>query len=337
MYMIRKATNNVQPEISFVIPIFNLKEYISKNVESLIKIDFIDIEMIYVDDGSTDRSYEILSTYLNDPRIRIYKKENSGCAQTRNYGLNLANGKNIIFLDGDDYIDPETFENIYQRHQELNLDILIWGYKAINLNGRILYENSSKYEMGIGHVMKGTDFLLKYECPETVWMQMYRAEFLKVNCLEFINELRYGEDTNFIPRAIYYANRIGFSDQQPIYYLIRENSTVRTKSIEKSYCSLKSGEILKEFKQFIVEDLTVKKRFDSIINREYSNCIHYAVEYDYPLKELFKDENLRQKIFYNLDQAEGLKYKIAHIMLRLKLYSPYKMIYKKHTISIEGS
>ena len=317
----------MQPEISFIIPVYNLENYIAQNIQSLINIKSINIEMLYVDDGSTDKSYELLSKYLGDHRIKVFKKQNGGIAQARNYGLERALGKFVIFLDGDDYIETKVFEKLYHEHIRVDLDILIWGYEAVNSRGETIYQNKNRYEIEVSNSISGTDFLAEYECPETVWMQMYRSDYLNKHCLKFVDELRHEEDTNFIPRALYFAEMICISSEKPIKYLIRENSTSRTKSLERCYNSLLSGELLKNFNKAQVSDERVRKRIDSIANRGYSNCVHYAVENNIPLDQLLSDMALRDSLFNHFRETEGIQYKIALILLKLKFYKTYKTLY----------
>ncbi len=179
----------------------------------------------------------------------------------------MASGKYIVFLDGDDYINTTLFENLYKAYSKLEPDILIWGYKAFDYNGKILYENKIKYECINNKMINGKDYLINYDCPETVWMQMYRLGFLKENRLEFSIELKHNEDTNFIPRVLYYAKKIALSQERPICYVIRENSISHVRSVERCYYSLLSGKLLNKFNISKVAEVKVKSKMDKIVNR----------------------------------------------------------------------
>lgn len=115
------------PMLSVIIPVYNIENYISECLDSLISQTFTNIEIICVDDDSTDNSLNILTEYsIKDQRIIILKQEYNGQSFARNQALNIANGKYVYFLDGDDYIDVNTFEKCISMLEQKDLDIIFF-------------------------------------------------------------------------------------------------------------------------------------------------------------------------------------------------------------------
>ena len=112
--------------ISVIVPVYNVENYIVECISSIINQTYKNIEIIVVNDGTKDSSIEKL-TSINDNRIVIYTKENGGLSSARNYGLNFAHGKYVIFIDSDDYLDVHMLEVLYTNLINSNSDISICG------------------------------------------------------------------------------------------------------------------------------------------------------------------------------------------------------------------
>ena len=122
-------------KISVIIPVYNCKMYLRQCIESVINQDEKNIEIILVDDGSTDGSSSICEEYAKkDKRITFVHKKNEGVSVARNVGLKNAKGKYIAFVDADDYINPKTYSKAFEHMEKNNLDLLIWNY-SFDKNG----------------------------------------------------------------------------------------------------------------------------------------------------------------------------------------------------------
>ena len=132
-------------EISVLIPSHNVEKYIRECLDSIVNQTFEDMEIICVDDGSTDSTLNILNEYaLKDSRMRVYEnKENKGVGYTRNYLLSLAKGKYIYFMDSDDYLELDAFEKIYKLAEEKRLDMAL--FKVQHFNDKTKKEFESTY------------------------------------------------------------------------------------------------------------------------------------------------------------------------------------------------
>ncbi len=103
-----------KPKVSIIVPVYNVENYLDRCLDSLINQSFDDIEIICINDGSTDNSLSILKDYeKKDARVKIINKDNSGVSDCRNNGINVANGEYIVFVDSDDWIDVNMIETMY--------------------------------------------------------------------------------------------------------------------------------------------------------------------------------------------------------------------------------
>lgn len=199
-------------KISIIVPVYNVAEYLPRCLESCIRQTLHDIEIICVDDGSTDNSLEILRHYARmDNRILVIHQENKGLPGARNTGLAAAHGDFIMFLDSDDYYAPNACERVWVETKEAPTDIVIFGTEVVpaypqpeewyawtlhtrtqrfwNFSPEVLFENPS--------------------AKPFVWRQAFSAELLKNTGIVFDESLRYGEDVIFqmkiFPQATHFA------------------------------------------------------------------------------------------------------------------------------------
>lgn len=127
--------NNIKP--SFIVPAYNVSKYIKKCVDSILSCNMKDIEVIVVDDGSTDDTLEILNKY-NDDRLKIISKQNGGASAARNDGINASSGEFLAFIDGDDFIDTADYEAVYEYAKILMPILLLWIFiRIIKINKSI--------------------------------------------------------------------------------------------------------------------------------------------------------------------------------------------------------
>ena len=128
------------PKISVIVPVYNVKEYLSRCVDSILAQTFSDFELLLIDDGSKDRSAQICGDYaIRDTRIRVFHKENGGVSSARNVGLDNAHGEYVIFSDSDDYYCmDDCLEQLYNVARNNHLDIVRGEYIAVDKNGNEL-------------------------------------------------------------------------------------------------------------------------------------------------------------------------------------------------------
>ena len=131
------------PAISIIIPVYNTKIYLKKCLDSVINQTFKDIEIICIDDGSTDGSLDILQSYAKqDKRFVILKQEHKGAGEARNNGMNIAKGKYIQFLDSDDWFELNMLENMYNNAEKYSTDILVCSSRKVDDSGNIIEKDN---------------------------------------------------------------------------------------------------------------------------------------------------------------------------------------------------
>lgn len=134
----------MKPLISVIVPIYNVEKYLPRCVESILGQTYENLELILVDDGSTDRSGEICDTYLKkDKRIKVLHKANGGLSDARNAGIEIAHGKYFSFVDSDDYIAVNMLERLYDGAISENADLTICGFQAVDESGTPIVNMSS--------------------------------------------------------------------------------------------------------------------------------------------------------------------------------------------------
>ena len=129
-------------KVSIIVPVYNVEKYLKKAVESTLNQSYEKLQIILINDGSTDESGKICDKYKQkDSRIEVIHKENGGLSDARNKGLDIANGKYIMFLDSDDFFEKDAVEIMYRKIEEKNADFVIGNYINTEPNGK-KWENS---------------------------------------------------------------------------------------------------------------------------------------------------------------------------------------------------
>lgn len=217
-------------KVSVIIPIFNAEKYLRKCVDSVLAQTLDDFEIILVDDGSTDGSPNICDEYAKRPNVTAIHQMNSGASCARNAGIMNATGEYIAFVDADDYIVPQMYEEMYRVAKEAEVDIVFCNFVTIDENG----ENEMK---GISYMpadeklnnSKMRKLLCKEESYRMLWFpwkSIYRKSLILNYSIVFQNG-NIGEDTLFNLNAILYAKNCWFIDKAYYYYVQVRGSITR--------------------------------------------------------------------------------------------------------------
>ena len=212
------------PKVSIIVPIYNVEGYIEKCLETLINQTLEDIEVILVNDGSTDNSELIAKKFFEKypGKIVYLEKENGGLSDARNYGIPYAKGEYIAFLDSDDYVEKNMYEEMYELAKRENSDMVqcnfYWEYPDKNKRKIAdLKEYSGKKEM-----------LVKTRVE--AWNKLIRREILIRNSeIRFPKGLRY-EDVEFTYKLVPYVEKVSILNKPFIHYIQRGNSISNTQN-----------------------------------------------------------------------------------------------------------
>lgn len=223
---VKEHIENVK--VSVVVPVYNTEKYLAKCLLSLIKQSLRDIEIIVVNDGSTDNSLKIISEFQNsDFRIKVLNQENQKQGVARNNGTKIATGEYIGFVDSDDWVDLDFFEKLYLSAKKYDSDIALATNVRVGKNKIKKRLNIEKEEFVVG-LQEKLDIAkqVKNPCPTN---KIYRQSLLKNNNIVWPEGV-YCEDKLFTMQAVYYANGIVTVPDVQYYYYRNSDSTVNNKA-----------------------------------------------------------------------------------------------------------
>lgn len=254
-------------EISVILPVYNSENYIKECLDSLLSQTFKDIEILCIDDGSTDGSLNILKDIeKTDSRITVITQENIGVAKTRNNGLNLVKGNYVYFMDSDDCLDKNAFKKLHDNITSNRSDFCIM--KVIFVNG------SEEYKFPAFDIDKEfdkvnfNDFTFTYRDVKShvlndlfaPWLKLYSAEFLKSNDDFTFPEIKSYSDAPFHVKTMLNASRISFVPEYLYYYRENDGSLVHSSSNTINFFRLSD----------IIEDYLVKNDFIDEFTDEFA-------------------------------------------------------------------
>lgn len=221
--------------LSIVVPVYNIEDYVAPLLDSLLNQSDQQFEVIVVDDGSTDHTYNKVESVLSKhPGLyyRILRTENHGVSAARNKGLSEAIGKYVLFLDGDDYASTNLVEQIYEHTRIQEPEIICWGYNLVRENKSTIVSFTSKLNAFTGVEALHHIFVQK---SLRVWTGSvaFRREFLLENGLKYTERCVNGEDQEFIYKALSRASQVITLPDVLSYYLQRGSSISNTYNVKK--------------------------------------------------------------------------------------------------------
>ena len=214
--------------LSIIIPVYNLENYIKKCLDSILDSNIMHYEVICINDGSTDGSQLILSSYSHHPNITIISQPNMGVSATRNLGISKANGKYIWFIDGDDFVESSGVTIAISKLSQ-DPDLLYLSYDCI-------IEGASNDDGNINNIrvdksMLVEEFLGSYYGGQGMpWSFIIRRSIVLSHSLRFDTSIKYYEDEQFIYKVISRSRSIISTSALIYHYLIRPSSALRTSS-----------------------------------------------------------------------------------------------------------
>ncbi len=300
--------------VSVIIPIYNVEQYLKKCLDSVVNQTYKNLEIILIDDGSTDSSYDICKQYQNnDSRIRLFHINNSGQSNARNLGIKESTGDYLYFADSDDYLHEDLISFCMEKIEQNRLDTIMFNYTHVFSNGKE-YEERPFSEISIDLTNQKsrmyfiTNIFLPYKCGFEVWNRLYSAKVIKNNNLSFpIYKPVLGEDVCFNLKYLMYSRKALVTNKRLYYYRHREGSTiskVKDKNILERYVQISSD----------VFDLISKNEEKSYIARHYY-LIHILLLYHELMNESLKSQRI---IIKHLSNKKAFR-----LMLNLSLTKFY--------------
>ena len=226
--------------VSIIVHVYNAERYLARCIESILNQSYKNIEVILINDGSTDKSGEICDYYSSkDKRVKVIHQKNSGPSVARNKGIDIAKGKYIQFVDSDDYIEYNMTELLVNEMKN-NVDLVLCGYRKIykDSKGKLIIKNNNAYKKTniskdefldiFGKIFK--NYYISY-----IWNKLYVTDIIKKNNIYFDSKIGWGEDFIFNFSYLNYCNKFSIIDDLLYNYIQYNYNSITSNFNEESY------------------------------------------------------------------------------------------------------
>ena len=291
--------------VSIVVPVYNMGDKIKKCVSALLSQTYMNLEIILVDDGSKDDSYErCVELSREDARVIVIHTENQGSGPARNEGIAVAQGKYIYFPDADDYLEPEAIEIVEKRARETGADIVVFGYKCVGTSGKLLSEKkypcltvpAKEIRMNYSEYYSESGARTVQGAP---WNKFFDIEVIKKYGLTYPS-LRRHQDEGFIARYVDKSSKITFMEEILYTYYVNDLKRQWDK-YPVGYIDSVEGLFKERQANILIWDASDKKTHDLAYNEYICNFIK-ALELSFSPKFRF---TMRERIQWIKDRAEN--------------------------------
>lgn len=296
-------------DVSVIIPVYNSERYLPECIESLIRQTLQACEFIFINDGSTDRSLEILEKYQQcDERIKIYNQENQGVSAARNYGIQLAKGKYIGFVDSDDMIEADYFNTLYQTAKSNDCDLVFCDWKCNEENNK----SDSLFSFKVNEVLDKYyieefiyPYFLQYDNMNSIWNKLYLKKIIDEHKIKFPQGMKLGEDAIFNHKFFTYTNTVYYLNYNGYFYRDCEGSATRSLDKHDYFASSISSfkYYLEEYNHWGIsydelEKLKFTKLINNVLNLSYmyllpNKNMRFIHKYQY-VNKMIKNRELQQ-------------------------------------------
>lgn len=315
------------PSVTVVVAVYNIERYIEKCIQSIITQTWNEMEILLIDDGSTDGSGTICDRYAEtDDRIRVIHKVNGGLSDVRNVGLKEASGTYLLYVDGDDYIAPVCVERAVECAERHGAEVVIFDYQEIEEStGRI--ENWSM-KMPREQKLTAEEYPALLIATPCAWNKLYRKSLWERCGLQYPVGRVY-EDLTVTPQLLINAESVVYMESEPLYhYILREGSIMRSQNFKKSLDNRKAAleDVMTYFKKRGVFDTFQNEleylMFEQVYFVPTKEVIYYDVRNEYR-------DKFRQYVFGIFPKADKNPYvrqwlskkdKLLLFLMKRKIY-----------------
>lgn len=231
-----------KPLISVIIPVYNVEQYLQQCLDSLLRQTYQNFELILVDDGSLDNSWEIMQDYAKkDTRVRLFRKENGGVSSARNFGLEIAKGDYIAFVDSDDFVAEQYLEGLYWALDKENAKLAVCKFAQVDETAEPTFELFWELPKIRREIVTKQDYVYggATTCSQC-WRALYHRDLLKD--IRFDSEIYIGEDTIFFLQAFLKAEKFAYINEKLYFYRKCEDSSYRHDFTMKQYTEVLAWE-----------------------------------------------------------------------------------------------
>lgn len=316
--------------ISIIVPVYNVQDYLAKCLDSLVNQTYKQIEIIVVNDGSTDQSSNIIAQYENDypSMVKGFLKENGGLSDARNYGLIQATGEYVTFIDSDDYVDVDLIQSYFDRLNETHADIVVCDMEYV-------YEKETK-------VSSGGNFSLTNIIDTPSLIQINNSACNKLFKKSLFSNIQFPlgiwyEDLATVPRLLCLAKSVSKVDKVLYFYVQRESSIVHTQN-QKIFDIYIALDLVHEFILGLSNHSELNKEFRKIMLIQGIELTNLRIkEYSQSSQNFLKRNRQlirnRYKYWYihHYVWSNGFKKWVAFTLFNFGFYGLLLTLYKKKT------
>lgn len=304
--------------ISIIIPVYNVEKYVRRCLDSITLQTYTNLEIIIVNDGSTDNSKNICEEYVSkDNRIKMINQNNFGLSSARNVGIELANGKYIAFVDSDDFVDLNYIKSMYDEASINNTDIVCCDFNYIDEDDKkwTRIDRDNKYYFNMEAI---DDIIIGKQYTEVMtWNKLYKLDLFITNNIRFpVGKLN--EDNFTTYKLYYYSNKISLINDKLYYYFQRKNSIMNSKFNIKRLDILEVTFEMREF--FKDKNIDLNDKIDSYDFAIKSNLLNKMIRDNFNGSEKIKliDSIYKNKKKYINNQYISGKFKLSIILIGKK-------------------
>ncbi len=287
-------------KVSVILPVYNVAPYLRQSLDSLVNQSLKEVEILCVDDGSTDESYQILEEYKQKyPQITLMQQKNQGAGVARNTGLACAKGKYLLFLDPDDFFQLDMLEALYQRGEETQAEMVIchaMGFNQANQQSYQIHRYYNRNNLPDKEIFSHLDMEEKIFSTFgfTVWNKLLRRDFVLKEELRFQEVFRLN-DIFFVASALISAQKIAVLDRSLLFY--RTNMETQGKKKFQKYP-------LSQYQAFlaIYEMLERKQVSPQVVGHFLPIALKFTLIYYHNAETFFSQKAIYQKIHQDMEQ-----------------------------------
>lgn len=276
--------------VSVIVPVYNTQDYLDKCIESLLRQTYKNIEVILVNDGSTDHSLEVCKKYASqDARIAIINKENGGASSARNAGIRVATGEYIMFADSDDYVDENYVREMVDAQSENKDAFVICDLCGILSDGGLLPFHEKIKESGVFNICDYYRFS-KWLILNQPYNKIFALEKVKANNILFKEDLPIGEDIYFNLEYLMHCKKIYFVNKQ-LYYCLRDRDSSLCHREYKNLLDIYRLVFYKHMELFSLFQVSEKYK-NTLLSGHYGehvDCLDREIEHTKPKKIMFSN------------------------------------------------
>ena len=320
-------------KVSIIVPIYNTEEYLPRCIDSILNQRYSNIELILVDDGSTDKSPKICDDYANkDKRIKVIHKTNGGVSSARNSGLDIASGEYITFVDSDDYI-TNSFSEVCERLDNQDIVISDEACKRKSIKRKINRVGDKGCDCTFNFLLKNNSIIQ----INPVWNKIFHKNIIRN--LKFNERVMVIEDLDYVIRALFLSQKIELIPINYYFYSLRTTSAMHDNSVIAIESVINSGKELISYYQKYYDNKRWRKQIISLVSESIMYAIYVRFK-DYTGKPEKETLDLIKKNLNLLSHVKRVKFKLLYVFIKIfgvklsiKLYS---LLGRRQNLAVYG-